>query len=40
MFSVENNLLTPTLKAKRRDMYRLFQDKINQMYNELEQQSF
>lgn len=31
-FTVENGLLTPTLKAKRAELKTLFQPQINQLY--------
>lgn len=32
MFSVENGLLTPTLKAKRAELVKLFQTQIDALY--------
>lgn len=31
-FTIENGLLTPTLKAKRAELKTLFQPQINQLY--------
>lgn len=35
LFSVENGLLTPTLKAKRCDIQKRFQPQIDNMYSKL-----
>jgi len=35
MFSVENNLLTPTFKAKRNEIGKMFSSEIEQMYSQL-----
>ena len=35
MFSVENNLLTPTFKAKRNEISKMFSSEIEQMYSQL-----
>lgn len=35
MFSIENGLLTPTLKAKRSELKEFFKDKIEQLYSSI-----
>ena len=36
LFSVENDILTPTFKLKRNNAKKVYQDKINEMYAALE----
>jgi len=36
LFSIENGLLTPTMKSKRNDLQKLFQSELNQMYKSLD----
>lgn len=35
MFSIENGLLTPTLKAKRPELKEFFKEKIDQLYGSI-----
>lgn len=36
LFSIENGLLTPTMKSKRSDLQKLFQSELDQMYKNLD----
>ena len=36
LFSIENGLLTPTMKSKRNELQKKFQPKLDQMYTILE----
>lgn len=36
LFSVENGLLTPTMKAKRNELQKLFKDQLDEMYKSLD----
>lgn len=35
MFSIENGLLTPTLKAKRPELKEFFKEEIDQLYSSI-----
>lgn len=35
-FSVENNLLTPTMKTKRPELAKYFEKEIDEMYKDIE----
>lgn len=35
MFSIDNGLLTPTLKAKRPELKEFFKDKIEELYSNI-----